>query len=78
MGPFGLNPKFKLSGLLLWQSSWKLCEAPLDNPSLWEQLLVMEVPIGRSLWKCLEATTRSHCVCRYNVMSEGHSDCLTQ
>lgn len=34
--------------------------------------------MGKSSWECLEAATRSHCVCESNVMNEGHFDCLTQ
>lgn len=41
------------------------------------QLLGMEFPEDRPSWTCLEATTKSHCVCGCNVLNEGRSNCLT-
>lgn len=66
-----LHPRSKLHGFLLWQSDWKPSEAPpmAAAPGV-------EVPLGRSSWRALEAAMVSHWACRCNVMHEGHSYCL--
>lgn len=75
-GPLGFHPKFKRSGFLLWQFYWSSLIPLLDSPSPW--FMGMDVPMGKSSRKCLKAATRSHCVCKCNVKSEGHSDGPTQ